>query len=209
MTLSHESSLPRYWELLDEQDRAQYRRLREEFLAGNFRHTRNARLEQFDAILEKIRQYAERGDDNDWRRFLVCGVCWLHNAIAINTRQLRLLVAKCKSSINGSLQKMGYTTHVSHSESWRILFPRIPSLQGNFPELRQWSVRSRPAVGLGPVGAPVFRPLVAASPLFQVIPIDPNQLLGQGPSVPPKLRQWTPLPGLRSMIGQMGHVASK
>jgi hypothetical protein len=193
MTSNSEIELPQYWELLDDEDRNQYHRLREEFLAGNFRHTRNARLEQFDAILEKIRQYAERSDENDWRRFLVCGVCWLDNAIAINTRQLRMLVAKCKSSINGSLQKMGYTTHVSHSESWKILFPRIPALQGHFPELRQWSVRSKPGmvlpVGLAmPLCNPYIRPGVMI-PHFQAIPIpQPPIFVRREPSLPPKLR---------------------
>jgi hypothetical protein len=184
---------PRYWELLDDDDREKYHKLREEFLAGNFRHTRNARLEQFDAILEKIRRYAERNDDNDWRRFLVCGVCWLDNAIAINTRQLRLLVAKCKSSINGSLQKMGYTTHVSHSESWKVLFPRIPALQGHFPELRQWSVRSRPGLVLPVgIGVPLCGQFLGPPGMlqhFQTMPIPPPPVfLRREPPLPPKLR---------------------
>jgi hypothetical protein len=210
MTLSPDGCLPSYWDLLDEEDRAQYHRLREEFFAGNFRHTRNARLEQFDTILDKIRQYAERGDENDWRRFLVCGVCWLDNAIAINTRQLRLLVAKCKSSINGSLQKMGYTAHVSHSESWKILFPRIPALQGHFPELRQWSVRSRPGVVLTGTMAPMFAPLIPGPAPFHVIPFPPAQVfVSPPPVVPPKLRRWSPVPGIRTFLSPLGNAASK
>jgi hypothetical protein len=70
----------------------------------------------------------------------------MDNAIAINTRQLRLLISKCKSSINGSLQKMGYTTHMSHSESWKILFSRIPLLKDHFIELRQWTIRYKSPV---------------------------------------------------------------
>ena len=132
---------PQYWDLLSEQDKAQYTQLKLDFSAGSTKRVRNSRLETFDGILDTIRTFAERGDDNDWRRFLVCGVCWLDNAIAINTRQLRLLVSKCKSSINGSLQKMGYTTNMSHSESWKILFPHIPLLKDHFSELRQWTIR--------------------------------------------------------------------
>jgi hypothetical protein len=194
MTATSGTELPRYWELLPDEDKEQYQKLKEYFVAGNFRHTRNARLEQFDSILDKIRQYAERGDDNDWRRFLVCGVCWLDNAIAINTRQLLLLVAKCKSSINGSLQKMGYTTHVSHSESWKVLFPRIPALQGHFPELRQWSVRSRPGMVLpGGLTLPLCGQLMTGPPTvlphFQTIPMPPPPIfVRQQPPLPPKLR---------------------
>lgn len=132
---------PQYWDLLSEPDRAGYNQLKHDFTAGNIKRVRNNRLETFEEILEAIRHYAERKDDDDWKRFLVCGVCWMDQAIAINTRQLRLLVSKCKSSINGSLQKMGYTTNMSHSESWKILFPHIPLLKDHFSELRQWTIR--------------------------------------------------------------------
>lgn len=138
---SANNDVPQYWDLLSEQDKAQYNRLKLDFSAGSVKRVRNNRLETFDGILDIIRSFAERGNENDWRRFLVCGVCWLDNAIAINTRQLRLLVSKCKSSINGSLQKMGYTTNMSHSESWKILFPHIPLLKDHFSELRQWTIR--------------------------------------------------------------------
>ena len=134
-------SEPQYWELLQEQDKATYLQLRREFTAGTVKRVRNHKLETFDGVLDAIRTFAERGDENDWRRFLVCGVCWMDNAIAINTRQLRLLVSKCKSSINGSLQKIGYTTNMSHTESWKILFPHIPMLKDHFSQLRQWTIR--------------------------------------------------------------------
>ena len=141
---------PQYWDLLQEQDKATYLQLKHEFTAGNVKRVRNNRLETFDGILDAIRSFAERGDENDWRRFLVCGVCWMDNAIAINTRQLRLLVSKCKSSINGSLQKIGYSTNMSHTESWKILFPHIPLLKDHFSQLRQWTIRYKG----GPQGQP-------------------------------------------------------
>lgn len=135
------NNIPQYWELLSESDKIMYQQLKQEFTASSAKRVRNTRLETFDGILETIRGFTERGDENDWKRYLVCGVCWMENAIAINTRQLRLLVSKCKSSINGSLQKMGYTTNMSHSESWKILFPHIPMLKDHFAELRQWTIR--------------------------------------------------------------------
>ena len=160
---------PQYWDLLPEQDKVTYLQLKHDFSAGNIKRVRNSRLETFDGILDTIRNFAERGDENDWRRFLVCGVCWMDNAIAINTRQLRLLVSKCKSSINGSLQKMGYSTNMSHSESWKILFPHIPLLKDHFSELRQWTIRykggnqtqsdpeSKKGTHMKVVGAPVAK----------------------------------------------------
>lgn len=132
---------PQYWYLLSEADKAKYRALRLAFTPGGLMQSRIYTSETLEEILGAIRVFAERGDENDWRRFLVCGICWLDNAIAINTRQLRLLLSKCKSSINGSLQKMGYTTNTSNLESRKILFPKIPLLKDNFNELRQWTIR--------------------------------------------------------------------
>jgi hypothetical protein len=132
---------PQYWNLLSEEDKASYIQLKNGFLMNAPSRSRNNTVDNFDGMLESIRQFAERDNEDDWRRFLVCGLCWMPNALAINTRQLRLLVSKCKSSINGSLQKLGYTTDMSHSESWKGLFPHIPMLKDHFRELRQWTIR--------------------------------------------------------------------
>jgi hypothetical protein len=175
---------PQYWEFLSDIDKATYLQLKRDFTEASLRHARNTRLETFDGILEAIRHFAERKDDHDWRRFLVCGVCWIDNAIAINTRQLRLLVSKCKSSINGSLQKMGYTTNMSHSESWKILFPHIPLLKDHFSELRQWTVRYK-----GPAPPGQFIPAPAMAVPAQLAMIEqPTQDNERRPSCPIKFR---------------------
>jgi hypothetical protein len=51
-------------------------------------------------ILTTVRNFVMWNETDDWKRALVCGICWLNADIAINTRQLRLLLSKCKSSIN-------------------------------------------------------------------------------------------------------------
>ncbi|EAY03784.1 hypothetical protein TVAG_232670 [Trichomonas vaginalis G3] len=135
---------PQYWELLSETDKEKYNELHQEFSSGVMKRARNGRAESFEEMLENIKKYCIRNDEDDWKRYLVCGVCWMDEAIAINTRQLRLLVCKCKSSINGSLQKMGFSTNMAHSESWKILFPKIPLLKDHFSELRKWTIRYKP-----------------------------------------------------------------
>lgn len=158
-------SVPLYWELLSESDKSGYHNLKMAFNVRSIKRNRGRRVETFDSMLEAIHKYAERHDTNDWRRFLVCGVCWMDGAIAINTRQLRLLITKCKSSINGSLQKLGYVTNTSHSESWNMLFSRIPTLRDNFTEIRQWTIRYKK--DMNPTSVPVqpqFLPKVVLPP---------------------------------------------
>lgn len=191
--------LPEYWDLLSETDKLDYQSLKVTFNADSFRRNRGHRIETFDGILDTIRRYAEKGDDDDWKRFLVCGVCWMDRAIAINTRQMRILIAKCKSSINGSLQKMGYSTNTSHSESWKILFSRIPLLKDNFTEIRQWTIRYKIQPQITMDGAiPMMRlpPLpmqmmmhpqiqrTQSGPVIHPITIPPPQLVIQPVAIP-------------------------
>lgn len=132
---------PKFWDLLSEEDKNGYNSLRATFDDSTYRRKRGKRIETFDDILFTIRRFSKRDQNDDWKRFLVCGICWMENAIAVNIRQLRILISKCKSSINGSLQKLGYYANTYHSESWKILFEMIPKLKNNFAEIRQWTIR--------------------------------------------------------------------
>jgi hypothetical protein len=132
---------PKYYEMLTTPDQEQYNDLRSTLSSQMCRNRRGKRLEGFAEMLNSIRVFCIRHDEDDWKRCLVCGVCWLPNGIAINNRQLSILIDKCKSSINGSLQKMGYSTLQSRNESSGSLSDAIPLLKNNFNELREWTVR--------------------------------------------------------------------
>ena len=133
--------VPKFFSMLDEKDQNHYRRLRTALSSHICRNRRGKRLETFAEKLATIYQFCVRGNDSDWRRCLVCGVCWIPNGIAVNTRQLGILIDKCKSSINGSLQKMGYSTLQSRSDSAAAVAEAIPALKDDFAELREWTVR--------------------------------------------------------------------
>ena len=138
-----DQTLPKHFEQLNHEDQIEYKKLKESL--NNGRNKRGKRLEAFADMLSAVKLYAVKGDQNDWKRCLVCGVCWIDNGIAINTRQLRLLIDKCKSSINGSLHRMGYNPTTATGDVNNSLVEKIPILKGNFPELRQWTVRQQAA----------------------------------------------------------------
>ena len=144
-SLQFENS-PKHFEILSENDKNQYNTLRATLSSHLCRNRRGKRLETFSDMLNAIKVFCIRNDEDDWKRCLVCGVCWLPMGLAINTRQLSMLIDKCKSSINGSLQKMGYGTIQSRSESSNALSDVIPVLKKNFNELREWSIRQFIAV---------------------------------------------------------------
>jgi hypothetical protein len=132
---------PKYFEFLSHYDQDGYNQLRSTLSSQLCRNRRGKRLENFGEMMASIRAFCVRHDEDDWKRCLVCGVYWLAAGIAINNRQLSLLLDKCKSSINGSLQKIGYSTLQGRTDSTNALSDAIPLIQNNFNELREWTVR--------------------------------------------------------------------
>lgn len=132
---------PKYWWLLSEPDRTSYTYLRSFIKNNPESNQRNKRLTSFTDMLEIIRRYAIRGDSGDANRCLVCGILWLPGAIAINTHQLGFLMAKCKSSINGSLQILGYKETISRKTASDLVAKALLAIRDDRSELRKWTVR--------------------------------------------------------------------
>jgi hypothetical protein len=61
----------------------------------------NKRIDDFREIIEPVELFINSNDVDKWRRSLVCGVFRLANRIAVNIAQLKWLVFKSKSLING------------------------------------------------------------------------------------------------------------
>ena len=141
MEIEKPDPCPMYWEKLSDPDKRSYIFLRQTLASPNCKNRRNRSAQTFSEILQGIKTYVVRGEPSDHDRSLVCGVCWLNDKIAINTRQLRLILSKCKSSINGSFQQLGYGTIPTGADSSAELINYFPELENNFPQLRQWTVR--------------------------------------------------------------------
>jgi hypothetical protein len=104
---------------------------------------RHARLLSFQEMLDAIQLFVVQKDENDALRGLVCGIYWFDHGIAINIHQLRSLIPKCKSSINGSLQRLGFTVNLRHADANSALTRIFPTLRNNASELRKWTIRMR------------------------------------------------------------------
>ncbi|EAX95842.1 hypothetical protein TVAG_425950 [Trichomonas vaginalis G3] len=137
------SEYPKFWALLNSTDMYQYMYIRTTLLASIGKNIRNKSNENFADILQLLKNFCQRGDCEDWKRCLVAGICFFGNgSIAINTHQLRLFIGKCKSSINGSLHKLGFNYGLERSEATANIIGMIPMLKENPSELRQWTLRS-------------------------------------------------------------------
>lgn len=132
---------PGFIDLLSPNDRKLYDELQQNVGSPDFRYNRNRRISTLMDIFEYIRDYCEYSEEDQWKRYLVCGICWFKDCVAINTRQLRLLIAKSKSAINGAFVKMGYQTIPTKGEERTMLLEKIPFLSSHYSDLRQWTIR--------------------------------------------------------------------
>lgn len=130
-----------FYYLLSPSDQLQYQALQRRLSSTDNRYNRNKRIEVFKENLDEIKRFCLRNDEDDWKRFIACGICWIDDGICVNTRQIRILFGKSKSAINGALQLMGYDTTPPKGNDAAPLIEAIPFLKDNFAEQRQWSIR--------------------------------------------------------------------
>jgi hypothetical protein len=134
---------PRFFALLNNNDREVFLRITSALSAPSSRNKRNTRMNEFEEIVEAIDLFENTDQDDKWKRCLACGIVKLTAGIAVNTNQLRHLVFKCRSSINGSLKGLGYDSIVTKPEATEELLDLIPALRALPAELKQWTIRAR------------------------------------------------------------------
>jgi hypothetical protein len=132
---------PSYYALLLEPEKYEYDALQARLADPNHRYNRNHRLDTFQDMLDEIREFCEGPES--WRRCLACGICWCTDFIATNTQQMRFILGKSKSSINGVFAKMGLDISPGKDSETSELTGRIPYLKGRLQEVRQWTIRRK------------------------------------------------------------------
>lgn len=143
--MSSRRNLPEHFELLSEEDKETYLRLQRQFNAPEAKTRRNKRVDDFTNIIETLLEYANKSEEDKWKRLLVIGIIKFEGGIAVNISQLKKLVHKCKSSINGSLKRMGYEIVALKAEIGSSqLCEDIPYFLNHQRELRRWTIRYYP-----------------------------------------------------------------
>jgi hypothetical protein len=75
-------------------------------------------------------------------RAIVVGLAVSGDYIVVNTWQLKNLIGRCKSSINGCFRSLGYQAFPTQAKSRQCVLDILPSLRTNPGALRQWTARS-------------------------------------------------------------------
>jgi hypothetical protein len=139
-------SFPRHWDLLSIADRACYTELRLSFSDPARKGHRGRNWQTFTDCLALVRSFVVQHTPDDWRRAVVSGIYWFpdNTTVAVNIRQLGLLIAKCKSSINGAFQHLGFGIPRTGGDPVAELRRNLPFFSDNFGELKQWTIRQQP-----------------------------------------------------------------
>jgi hypothetical protein len=161
------SQTPKFFDLLSHEDQKEYKLMRSGLSHVDYGHNGTLRVLKFQEILSRIREFCEKPDGSSWTRYLVCGVCHFDRCLVLNIRQLGILIDKCKSSISGSLNRMGLARAPLKGPVLKAFLEKIPQIESDFAELREWSVR----VFVAWAPRPVFSP----PPKLAVIAPTPNQ----------------------------------
>lgn len=135
---------PQYWDIIQQDDKEKYFELQKSIEPLTIRSNREKIYKNYSIILKLIDNYINRGDKDDWKRALICGVLRISDdCLAINTKQLAALICKCKSSINTGLLINGYKSVTICSEVAGVLVERFPFMKKNSNEIRQWTERRK------------------------------------------------------------------
>jgi hypothetical protein len=130
-----------YWNSLTADDRSEFIRLRSHFHQCQKCSSSDRRGVTFSKELQVVLSFIERSPDNMESRCIVTGICVAGPVICINTRQLKVFLCRCKSSINGILQELGYLAIRTRTKTRQAIQVCLPSLDRDADLLRQWTVR--------------------------------------------------------------------
>jgi hypothetical protein len=104
--------------------------------------SKDRRAITFRRELNTVVEYLKRSSDNVDTRCILVGVCFVQGIALICTRQLKAFLNRCKSSINGSFQELGYVTVRTKAKARNCCLAALPGLEQDQILLRQWTCRA-------------------------------------------------------------------
>jgi hypothetical protein len=135
-----DSKVPlRHWLELSDYDRHRYNELRLFFRQQQKDCLRERRTSPFLVEITSILAFTDQRTPGRDSRCIVAGIGCSGAHIVVNTQQFKHLVGRCKSSINGGFQQIGYDVVRNRNAARERITHIIPALR--VESLRQWTVR--------------------------------------------------------------------
>jgi hypothetical protein len=122
------------WASLPAEDQCDFLRLQKWCRSGEDRQQL-----MFRSQIEQIRNFVDRRSTQVQERSIIVGVCFSGGVICSNTRRVKTLLGRSKTSINNGFVSIGYVA--ANAKVQKILFSLLPQLQFCPGAARQWRVR--------------------------------------------------------------------
>ena len=131
------------WDQMPLEDKQEYSRIRMSFVLNHPELTSriDGRTASFIKAIRILIDYVNRSEKGKQDRAILVGLCVAGCAIFVNIRQVKDLIGRCKSSINGSFQQLGYLALHTKTKARLWIAGVLQRLGSDKTLLKQWSVR--------------------------------------------------------------------
>jgi hypothetical protein len=133
-------SITRSWMALPAQDKCRYSQLREVFLHRSLRDKPDTGA-LFESEIQSVRQFVDYSPIGREDRAIIAGLAMSADLVAVNTRQLKNLIGRCKSSINAGFHRLGFAPIRAKPQVRERVLAALPLLRQDPASLRRWTVR--------------------------------------------------------------------
>ena len=147
MSEAFDNSLPEFvafsphWARLSQEDQTEFVKLHAHFRHQQKSPMKDRRSLTFAAEMTLVLKYIDRSPSNREERSMIAGAAFAGPFVCVNTRTLKCFLCRCKSSINGCFQQIGYISVRTKHKSKKCLISVLPSIEKDPTSLRQWTVR--------------------------------------------------------------------
>ena len=132
---------PVFWNRISKEDQSEFIRLRSQLHQYQKSYGKDPRVVTFRNELGMVLKFIERDEVHREERSILTGIAFAGPFICVNTRLLKQFLGRCKSSINGGFQQMGYVAIRTKTKARNCIVAFMKSLTSEPSLLRQWTVR--------------------------------------------------------------------
>jgi hypothetical protein len=131
----------RMLQFVSDEDLAGFSAMKSSLGSQDWKYARSRKTIVFNEMLRVILGFCCRSLNDQWKRYLACGICPFGENLAVNTCALAALMNRSKSCVNATLVELGFEPISATAKQLQELgdILHISSLL----ELRRWTIRRR------------------------------------------------------------------
>lgn len=130
-----------HWTALSREDQSSFMQLHLHFIRQQKEHMKDRRNNTFFNDIQCLLQFIEYSPIRKDDRAICVGLACSGPFVCVNTQQIKIILGRCKSSINNSFQMIGYEAVKTKGKSRDAILAIIPALSNEQNTLRKWTVR--------------------------------------------------------------------